>query len=198
MHDFSNINPVLFWHIRYEAFGFEVDWTFSFVVICPTKLKLKLDISNYVKPFPQFCTSILGVLYDFIVETDQLSGWSYQLETIAENWLKLVGKLWREMILNYSITQHELQSGKKNTDHSGFEPETFAFLAPRSTNWVNVSDWEDLSIFYIHIFSICRWPSLMLCGRRAENLFLIIIYPHVLANILLKAFNLELISIPSF
>ena len=51
------------------------------------------------------------------------------------------------MNLNYSTTQHKWQSAKKITDHPGFEPGTLALLAPRSTNWANVSDGEERSIF---------------------------------------------------
>ena len=36
---------------------------------------------------------------------------------------------------------------EKITDHPGFEPGTLALLAPRSTNWANVSDGEERSMF---------------------------------------------------
>ena len=36
---------------------------------------------------------------------------------------------------------------EKITDHPGFEPGTSALLAPRSTNWANVSDGEERSMF---------------------------------------------------
>ena len=45
--------------------------------------------------------------------------------------------------LNFSTTQHKWQSAKKITDHPRLEPGTLALLAPRSTNWADVSDGEE-------------------------------------------------------
>ena len=43
--------------------------------------------------------------------------------------------------------QTNKQTNKKNSDHLEFQPGTLALLAPRSTNWGNVLDREEWSIF---------------------------------------------------